>query len=385
MAKINDLVENYDSIMNEISARKAYGPAVENQPGTWLLDYVQKLHPRKVKMKVTDIFEVTSSTKSIHLSPVDTFLPPFQAGQYIEIFINVDGIHTGRAYSLSSSPKERSYYEITVRRKEGGLISNYLLDELKIGDIVETSSPNGNIYYNPLFHKKHSVFLAGGSGITPFLSMIREVTDSSDERNIHLIYGARTPEDVPYIDELMERAKKHPNFKCDLVISDPTVTNWDGPRGFITADLLKELGVNPQESTFYICGPHAMYTFLDKELEKLEIPAKQIRKEMFGMPDVITEEVGWPKDIAADAQFTITYRNKTYPAKAGESILTSLERAGIIHDSCCRSGECSICRMKLVSGEVYQSPAAKMRRADQRDGYIHVCASYPISDIVVAD
>ncbi len=85
-----------------------------------------------------------------------------------------------------------------VRRVEDGFVSNYLLDELKPGDKLSSSSPSGNFHYNPLFHGDKLAFIAGGSGITPFMSMIRELADKNLSRRLHLFYGSRVEDDVIY-------------------------------------------------------------------------------------------------------------------------------------------------------------------------------------------
>ena len=382
--KVESMVANYDALMQAVAAGKKFGEDHSVNEAPWLMGYVQQLHPHRLKLRVEEKFDVTDSVKSFRLVPVDQYLPPFQAGQYIKVMIERDGICTGRPYSISSSPKQRGYYEITVRRKEGGLVSNFMHDNVQVGDILTTTAPSGHIYYNPVYHCKKQVLLAGGSGITPFLSMIREVTDCGLDREVHLIYGSRSTADVPYIAELRDRAAKHPNFKCDLVISEPD-ENWQGPTGFINAELIKALGVDVDNSTFYICGPQGMHDFCVPELHSLGVPDKRIRREMFGAADDITRDAAWPENISGEDVFSLTYNGRTILAKASESVLTALERAGVEHESCCRSGVCSMCRMKLMSGKVFQASTSLLRRADAKAGYIHTCASYPISDIEIAD
>lgn len=380
---IKGMVENYAEIEETILNNRKYGVDDSLSERAWLLSYVEKLHPHRLELKVSHIFEITKTVKTIRLVPVNGYLPPFQAGQYIQIFVNIGGVHTGRPYSISSSPVQRAHYDITIRRKENAFVSEYLLERLQVGDILTTTAPAGHFHYNPIFHGKKLVFLAGGSGITPFLSMIREVTDRGLDREIHLLYGCRTPEDAPYNEELKERAAHFPNFTYDLVISDPDA-NWTGAKGLITADLIKNLGIDFENSMFYICGPQAMYDFCIPELQKLNIPKRRIRKEIFGAAQNITADPGWPAEIAG-AKFTIKFGEKTFPARANESILTAIERAGLMQESRCRSGECSLCRVKLLSGNVFQSSTALLRKADKKAGYIHSCVSYPISDLEITN
>jgi len=246
---------------------------------------------------------------------------------------------------------------------------------------MESASPAGNFCHNPLVHGKDLVFLAGGSGITPFMSMIREATDRDLDRKTHLIYGNRRPEDVVYGQDLKDRAERHGNFKMDIVISDP-IAGYRGATGFITAELIKKRVGDVFSKTFYLCGPEIMYCFCLKELETLGIPRKNIRTEVFGPPKDVTAQPGWPVEVPGDRKFQVAYKGeKTVSARAAEPLMNSLERAGIVLPASCRSGECSLCRTKLVAVKVFQPQGVKLRKSDRAFGYIHPCLAYPLSDI----
>ncbi|MCK7512340.1 MAG: hypothetical protein MZV70_55395 [Desulfobacterales bacterium] len=156
---------------------------------------------------------------------------------------------------------------------EDGFVSDYLMNELKPGDKISSSSPSGNFHYNPLFHGNKLALIAGGSGITPFMSMIRELSDKNLSRRLHLFYGCRVEDDVIYRAELDRIASAHKNFTWDLVVSEPT-PSYRGHTGFINAGLIKER-LDGLDWMFFICGPQAMYQFCLPELEKLQIPGKK--------------------------------------------------------------------------------------------------------------
>ncbi|RLG68468.1 MAG: hypothetical protein DRO11_09085, partial [Methanobacteriota archaeon] len=200
---------------------------------------VESLHPERMYLKVKEIIDETPSTKTFRMVPTRGKLPPFRAGQYVNLFVNIGGVLTSRPYSISSSPTQTEYIDLTVRRKEGGFVSNYLLDEVKVGDEFETTGPAGQFYYEPLTDGKNLVFLAGGSGITPFMSMIREVVEKGLDLNIWLIYGSRVPDDVIFGEELEKIAEQNPNINHVLVISEPP-ENWGGVCGFINRDIILE-------------------------------------------------------------------------------------------------------------------------------------------------
>ena len=375
-------IEGYTEIRREIEILRKYPFDYASYKGR-VGELLDLLHPKKIRLEVSEIRGETKTAKSFRLVSPKGYLPPFQAGQYINLFVDVGGVRTSRPYSISSPPNQSGYYEIAVHRVEDGFVSSYLLETVKTGDRVESTAPAGNFYHNPLFHGNDLVFLAGGSGITPFMSMIREVTDRGLARKIHLLYGSRSPEDIIFREELEERARRHENFKVTSVISEPPV-GFEGFTGFITAELMKKVLGDAEGKTFYVCGPEDMYTFCLPELLKLKVPQRKIRMEVFGPPKDVTAQPGWPEFVSANTRFRVTVKGrKKIDARSGEPLMISLERAGMAIPASCRSGDCSLCRTKLLSGKVYQPQGAKLRKSDRLYGYIHPCVAYPLGDLEI--
>jgi ferredoxin-NADP reductase len=338
------------------------------------------LHPKFLDLEVSEKREETPSTVTLRLVPENGYLPPFQAGQYINIFVEINGVRTSRPYSISSAPNQIGYYDVTVKKMQDGFVSSWLMESLKVGDRLKTTSPAGYFYYNPLFHGKNLVFIAGGSGITPFMSMIREVTDRNLDRKVHLIYGNRNEKDVIFRDELADREARHDQLTVDHVISEPG-ENYEGLKGFITKELIEKQVPGYREAMFYVCGPGAMYTFVLDELAALGIPKRKIRLEIYGPPAKVTDEPGWPDSVKPGDRFQVTLNGKTITARADETLMNSLERSGILLPAKCRSGECSICRTKLVKGRVFHPEIALIRKSDRKYNYIHPCVAYPLEDL----
>lgn len=344
---------------------------------------IEKIHPKLLNLKVVEVFEPTKESKTIRFVSKDGYLPPFQAGQYINIFTNIEGVRTSRPYSISSSPRQRSYYEITVAKIPTGFVSDYLIDQVKVGDEFEANGPGGTFHFNPVFHYNKSVFLAGGSGITPFMSMIREILETGIDREVHLLYGCRNEDVSIFHKELTDMSKNHKNFHYSLIVSDEG-TGFTGRQGFIDAKCIEELVGDIDNSTFYLCGPPIMTDFCFKALKQLNIRHKDIRREMFGSRQDIENEPGWPKELIGKEIFKVKIGDRVIDARSNESLLTAIERAGIRINVCCRSGECSLCRVKLVSGNVFMPRGVLLRYADEKYGYIHSCKAYPISDLEIS-
>lgn len=382
MRDFREDIEGYREIKQEMEICRKYGIDYRAQQGR-REQVVNRLHPKTLSLKLIDIIEETPTTKTLRMVAREGSLPPFQAGQYVNLQVEINGIRTSRPYSISSSPRQTAYYDITVRKIANGFVSAYLFAQAKVGEEFTSSGPAGNFYYNPLFHGQRLVFLAGGSGVTPFMSMIRENTDLGLDREIHLFYGSGNAEELIFHQELTAISTRRPNLSYHPVLEEPSA-DYDGLKGMITSDLIAGVLGDNQVDTYYICGPQAMYDALLPQLYALNIPARKIRHEMFGNPADITAQPGWPREIGKDNTFTVRVNGQnSLSAQAGEPLLTALERGGMVVPSLCRSGECSLCRVQLLSGKVFQPPGVLLRESDRQYGYIHSCKAYPLEDLEI--
>lgn len=379
---IAEQLEGYQEVLQLVNAAEALGQDFRSEKGA-VAAYLQRLHPPRLSLRVGQIRTETASTKTFRMIPADDVLPPFQAGQYIALHVEVDGIRTNRPFSIASSPSQSGYYDLAVKRVPGGLVSNYLLDALQVGDLLTSSAPDGCFVYNPLLHGRRLVFIAGGSGITPFMSMIREVSDRGLERHITLIYGNRTEDDIIYHDELSTLSERHANIRYVPVIEKPGPA-YTGEKGFMSGDLIEGLAGGLSGAMVYLCGPSGMYDFCLEALQARNVPARRIRREMFGPPVHVSACPGWPAAIGEDRHFAVSIVDgPTIEARAGAPLLNTLEQAGLAPPSQCRSGECSLCRVRILKGRVFQPAGVPLRHADRQQGYVHCCVSYPIEDLEV--
>jgi ferredoxin-NADP reductase len=373
-------IDGYAEVKAEIDVLKKYG--TDHRAGRGQVQQtVARLHPPRIELQVADIIRETTSTVTLRMvMDGDGWLPPFQAGQYVNLFLDVGGILTSRPYSISSAPGQRAYYDLTVRRLPDGFVSHYLCNETAPGDRFTSSGPAGQFVYNPLLHGDDLVFVAGGSGITPFMSMLREIADRRLGRRVQLIYGSRTPGGIIFREALDSISARHPQVRVTHVLSEAPA-DWKGHRGFIDADLIRTVVDNIETRMFYICGPEAMYAFCLPELKKLGVPDRRLRREVFGPPSDVTREPGWPGDVEPAATFNCRVDGRTIKLAAAEPLLNGLERHRVVLPALCRSGECSLCRARLTTGRVFQPRGAGVRWSDRQYGYIHPCMAYPVSDI----
>jgi ferredoxin-NADP reductase len=375
-------IEGYEEIARERAICRKYGLDYTQEAGK-IRAFINRLHPARLMLRVNDVIDETQSARTLRLVSPEGYLPPFQAGQYISLVADIGPVRTSRPYSLSSPPNQRGCYDVTIRDKEDGFVAPHLLKQVHAGDRIETSAPSGGFFFNPLIHDRTSVFIAGGSGITPFMSMIREAVECGLDRRIYLFYGSRSEADVIFHDELRRISRRFPKVSYIPVIETASPA-YEGATGYITGHLIKEVIGETAGRTYYLCGPSAMYDFCLAELAALGIPNHKIRREVYGPAPDITQAPGWPSHVGRDSAFTVTIRGRgEITARAGEPLLNSLERAGVMVPALCRSGECSLCRVKLISGRVFQPAGILLRKSDRQFGYIHSCAAYPLEDLEI--
>ena len=343
---------------------------------------VELIHPKKMKLELKKVIRETASTKTLRFERIDGALPPFRAGQYVNLFVRMPENLTSRPYSISSAPGA-PHLDLTVRENKEGYVSPYLVGKAAPGDVFDSTGPAGFFCFEPLFDRGDLVFLAGGSGITPFMGMIRNFAEKGWPRKVHLIYGSRDPEDVIFGDEISAITGQFSQLKYTQVMSEPP-SSYMGRTGFITAPLLEELLETVAGKTFLICGPIPMHKAMNEVLKTLNVPRHKIRRESFGAPPQVSTMPGWKKSVDPKTVFNVEVEGKgTLPAKADEPLLVSLEKAGMVVPTVCRTGQCSYCRTKLVSGKVYTLPDAAVRESDKALGFIHPCATYPQEDLKI--
>ena len=363
-------------------------------PETDMINELARIfHPREQFLKIEAVIEENHDTKTFRLVPDlkrgTTRLAPFRAGSYLNISVQFGGSVVSRVYSISSSPEE-SFYSITVKRKLGGFLSEYLLEQAKAGDSLTAGAPSGTFVYSALRDGKNVIAAAGGTGITPFLSMAKAIADGIEDFRLTILYGARTQRDLIFQREFQRIMERTDKVKVVYILSDEQEKGFR--HGLITAELIqeympleksslkesssKESGSKESVSVF-AAGPAAMCEYLEEELKKLSLLRKNIR----------IEQTGGQISCEERAEYRlIMYRKgerRELPMYSDETVLTALERSGIAAPNQCRVGHCGFCRSRLLSGEYQATKQEHLRIADQEFGYFHPCCAYPLSDMEI--
>lgn len=337
-------------------------------------DLATALHPGYMEVELTHIVQLTPNMKNFTFKRIDSSaFPFFRAGQYVSLQTKIGDSLVSRPYSISSSPDEALEGRLSLGIEDAGFFSGYMNNEAKIGDRFVMTEPSGEFHYENIRDKKNIVCIAGGSGITPLLSMAKSVAEGNEDYNMTLFYGAKDFEHLAYRDEL--EVLKESGIQIIYVLE----TEHEGcEKGFVTAKLMEKY-VDIKDSTFFMCGPVAMYASILKELEPYDLPLKAVRKDAACCGDL---DIDSPKTF----RLTVHMRDKVYEidAKENETLLTAMERAGLNAPNKCRAGGCGFCHSKWLGGEYIIAKGRDGRReADRKFGFIHPCVTYPQSDMEI--
>ncbi len=308
----------------------------------------------------------------------------YKAGQYITLILRINGRKYARPYSLSSAPSVDSFLEITVKRIPDGIVSNYINNELKVGDVLEVMEPMGDFTFDSL-NPARTIYLWGiGSGITPLYSLTKEILKTRPNTSIHLVYGNKLKESTIFSKQLLHLHQENANkLKLTHFYSQENIIN-DGKevlKGRITPDFVSNLvsqNANYKESVHYICGPIGLKDTIKSTLFTLNIPASSVFTEDF-------ELVIDPKELVEiqDCKVSLLFEGVTtnvYVPK-GKSILDVALDNDIEIPYSCQTGNCNSCKVKLNEGELKMLGLSK-ERMDLAQNEFLLCCSYPLTNLI---
>jgi len=344
-------------------------------------DLVAALHPRSMRLRLTEVLDETPSTRTLRFVRTDGPVPPFRPGQYVSLTVQIGSVTTTRPYSISSRPG-LDHLDLTVKVEPGGFVSPFLVRQVP-GWEVSSSGPVGSFVYEPLRDRGPLVLVSGGSGITPFMSMVRHFVEVGFPVPVQLLHASRTVDDVLFGAEFAALAAEHDGLQALSIVSRPP-PGYPGPSGRIDAELIAAQVGEVAGKSFFVCGPPTMIQSVVRALLGLGVAPHAIRRESYGPPRDVTVTPGWPEGVAAEDEFAVEVRGRgSLTVRADEPLLNALERAGLAVPSVCRTGECAECRVRIVSGRAWSLPDAGVREADGAQGFVHACVTYATSDLGV--
>ena len=340
------------------------------------------------QLRVGSIVTETPNVKTFRLlSTTDDRRLPFSfvPGQFLNTTFGIGGARMNRSYSISSSPTQRGYAELTVRREPRGAVSRHIVDLLKVGDHVEVGGPIGKFTFNGS-EADSIVLIAGGVGITPMMSIVRYLTEQVWAGDIFLIYACRAPADFIFANELAALQRINPKLHVTVTMSRPEGTDWQGPRGRLTKELLTQAVPNLAARRVHLCGPPLMMEATKALLTTLGVASEQLKTEAFGTPKPAPGAAGTtakPTVAASGPLVTFSKNNKSSKIHEGQTILDLSEELAIGIEFSCRVGTCGICKVKMTSGEVEMAVEDALSPDDKTNGIILACQAKPKAAVTV--
>lgn len=304
----------------------------------------------------------------------------YKAGQYITLILRINGRKYARPYSFSSAPSVDAALEVTVKRVTDGIVSNYINNELKVGDVVEALEPMGNFTYESI-NPVQSIFLWGvGSGITPLFSIIKEAFHAQSNPAIHLIYGNKNQESTIFRDQLnLLKQENLAVFSVTNFYSQLDKVDQSNPihKGRISSEFVTSLvaqNKNLNESVHYICGPKDLKDTIKNSLQNLEVPSSSIFIEEFELVINHKELEG-----VEDCRVTVNFHSELSEifVPKGKSILDVALDNNIEIPYSCQTGNCNSCKVKLKEGQLKMLGLTKEREDLAQDEFL-LCCSYPL-------
>ena len=337
-------------------------------------------------LSVESIISETPSVKTFRFrSPVGEALPfTFVPGQFLNVAFWIGGARMNRSYSISSSPSERGYVEVTVKREERGAVSRHIVDLLKVGDMIEAGGPVGTFTFTGT-EADSIVLLSAGVGITPMTSIARYLTEQSWPGDIFFIYSCRTEADFIFQKALAELERRNPKLHVVVTMTKPGA-DWKGPRGRLTKELLTGAVPDLAKRRVHVCGPPTMIDATKALLAEIGVAFDNLKTEAFGAVKPAPAAPGTTaKPTAAPTGPLVTFstNNKSANIHEGQTILELSEELGIGIENSCRVGTCGICKVKMTSGEVDQEVQDALDDDDKKNGIILACQAKPKTEVTV--
>lgn len=350
---------------------------------------------RYLNLKVKDIIKETKDAITIVFDKAGNNIS-YKPGQFLTLIVPVDGKEVRRAYSLCTSPFTDDDIAVTVKRVEDGLMSNWLPDNLKVGDTIKIMEPMGSFTteFDPN-KKRHLVMFAGGSGITPMMSIIKSLLVKEPDSIVSLIYCNRDIDSIIFKDALEKLQTEHEGRLQLVHVLDEAPMNWRGHSGLLNHDMLVKIferipDWGHKASTYLMCGPEGMMKNVEAILDELRIPAENIFKESF-VPGTIDKELqeGQPAEtteiIAREVTIIYDGEEHKFTVEPGASILDTALDLGIDLPYSCQSGLCTACRGKCISGKVKMDEDEGLSESELEEGYVLNCVGHPLTDDVVIE
>ena len=326
-------------------------------------------------LRVAQVIDETADTRSFVLDVPGSLASTFayRAGQFCTFRATIGGHEVVRCYSMSSAPEVDDPLTVTVKRVPTGVMSNWMNDELAPGDAIDALAPEGLFVLQA--RDTPIVAFAGGSGITPVLSIIKAAL-ATTSRPILLVYANRDTDSVIFASELAQLAAASAGR---LIVHQ----HLDAEAGFLDARACAELVGDRADADFYVCGPGPYMDVVEAGLATFAVPTERLFIERFVVPGESAAEA------AASATETLVLKLNRKIVEIAyngtDTVLEAARRAGLRPPFSCEAGSCATCMAHLDEGDVRMRVNNALTPEEVDDGWVLTCQSLPTSAKVVVN
>lgn len=349
------------------------------------------LQRRKLcRLRVARVYQETPDVKTFRFVACHGGGVPFSylPGQFLTLTLPVGEKPIRRSYTISSSPTQGYYCEITVKREERGAGSRYLHDHVSVGDTLEVQAPSGRFVFTGK-EAEHIVLIAGGVGITPMMSVSRALTDMAWDGRIDFVVACTDPEHFIFETDLARLQERHENLHVFVAMSRIDKDSNGYRKGRLSRELLAEWVPSITSARVHLCGPPAMMDAVRKMLSELDVPDGSVHTENFGgeqKPRVRAEAraaTAATELAETGGQLSFERSGKSVQLQLDETLLEAAERCGVEIDYSCRVGLCGVCTVKLLQGEVSMEVEDGLVPEDREAGMVLACQAKSTGDVSV--
>lgn len=346
-------------------------------------------------LKVTDIHRTIRDAVVLTLEPDDPAAFDFIQGQYLTFRHDFDGEELRRSYSICSG-KQEGKLQVGIKRVDGGAFSNFANEELKVGDTLQAMQPMGG-FHTPLdpANAKNYLGFAGGSGITPVLSIVKTTLATEPQSTFTLVYANRGVATIMFREELEDLKNQYLGRLSVIHVLEQDAQEIDLFTGMVTeekcAALFRAWIDVESVDTAFICGPEPMMLGIAKALRDHGLGDAQIKFELFASAQpgrlkskVVSKQAGKQAN-QAEVAITLDGSTQTIMTAKDMTILDAARQNAMDAPFACTAGVCSTCRCRVIEGEVEMVANHALEDYEVEKGYVLSCQSFPVTDRVVVD
>ncbi|KXO13187.1 NADH oxidoreductase hcr [Moritella sp. JT01] len=324
----------------------------------------------------------------------------FKPGQFVTLAVKIENKTHYRAYSISSVPQQKQL-RLTIKRVPDGLVSNWLADNLSIGDSLSALNIAGQFNSSDCKHKSKLLLISAGCGITPVMSIAKTLLAHNSDADIEFLHCARDKDNVIFHDEMQTLLAQNSNFKVQLLLensdgfasfsADDSTNEKTNTRalshqtGMVSADVIQQLYPDLNQRTIFLCGPVGFMKAVENIAQESDFDMANFFQESF-TPAADNKQQDQIASGATEASVMLHVPDFAVEAEVirGSLLLDALEKHGVPVIGACRAGVCGSCKCKVTKGSVKSTSTETLTEEEIEQGFVLACSSTLKDDVTVA-